>query len=408
MSAPTSHGFAVIDLETTGFAYNAKDRVCEIAVVLVDPLGRTEHSYTTLVNPQRDLGAQHVHRISARDARVAPTFDEVVGDVTELVAGRTVVAHNSTFDTHFLAAEYERAGWPIDLTPDLTLCTMRLAKQVGAPAKLAECCAHFGVPFGEGHGAAAHEALADAQATAALLAAYMQAVPTRQWWEQWLEVGSRVAWPRPPRLGTTPVRRGALEPGSDLLTSVAGSFVALDHPPAANEYLDLVDRVLVDRKISTDERRALDAMAAALGLGPAEVAQLHRHYMLGVVDAACADSLLTAEERALIIQLAGLLELRDLEVEALLARARDKVGETSADASAGLVLKPGDLVVLTGMSEARKRELTAVAQARGLVVWPGVKKGVAAVIALDPDSNSGKAKKAREYGIPVVGEGVLG
>jgi len=48
-----------------------------------------------------------------------------------------------------------------------------------------------------------------------------------------------------------------------------------------------------------------------------------------------------------------------------------------------------------------------LAEARGLVVWPGVKRGVAAVIAQEPGSNSGKARKAREYGIPVVGFGVL-
>ncbi|MCB2411486.1 hypothetical protein LGT39_01315, partial [Demequina sp. TTPB684] len=70
-------------------------------------------------------------------------------------------------------------------------------------------------------------------------------------------------------------------------------------------------------------------------------------------------------------------------------------------------LKPGDLVVFTGFPEARKGELREVAEARGLVVWPGVKKGVAAVIAQDPGSGSGKARKAREYGIPVAGEGVL-
>ena len=29
-------GFAVIDLETTGFAYNRNDRICEVAVVLLD------------------------------------------------------------------------------------------------------------------------------------------------------------------------------------------------------------------------------------------------------------------------------------------------------------------------------------------------------------------------------------
>jgi DNA polymerase-3 subunit epsilon len=29
-------GFAVIDLETTGFAYTHADRICEIAVILVE------------------------------------------------------------------------------------------------------------------------------------------------------------------------------------------------------------------------------------------------------------------------------------------------------------------------------------------------------------------------------------
>lgn len=81
-------GFAVIDLETTGFAYNNTDRVCEIGVVLVDADGCREDSWTTLVNPQRNLGAQHVHRIDATDARMAPVFADVVGDLTDLLVGR--------------------------------------------------------------------------------------------------------------------------------------------------------------------------------------------------------------------------------------------------------------------------------------------------------------------------------
>ncbi len=89
----------------TGFAYNHTDQVCEFGVVLVAPDGRREDSWTTLVNPQRDLGAQHVHRIDATEARIAPTFDRIVGDLTDLLAGRVVVAHNSAFDTSFLIAE---------------------------------------------------------------------------------------------------------------------------------------------------------------------------------------------------------------------------------------------------------------------------------------------------------------
>ena len=97
-------GFAVIDLETTGFAYNGADRICEVGVVLLDREGNREHSWTTLINPQRDLGAQHVHHIDATDARVAPRFEDVVGDLTELLAGRVLAAHNSAFDTAFLIA----------------------------------------------------------------------------------------------------------------------------------------------------------------------------------------------------------------------------------------------------------------------------------------------------------------
>jgi len=391
-------GFAVIDLETTGFAYNRNDRVCEIAVVLVDPAGRVEHRYSTLVNPGRDLGAQHVHHIDATDARVAPTFDLIVGDVTELLAGRVLVAHNSAFDTSFLVAEYGRAGWPLDLTHEQTLCTMRMASSHGLPPKLSSCCEAFGIPLTD-----AHAALADAEATAALLGAYMTRAAEHAMWREWQDFAETLTWPSPPRLATATVGRGTTSTGRSALADLAMNFVAVGEPPVGNEYLDLLGRVLADRKISADERRALGELASLLGLSAADQARLHRHYMVGIVDAALDDAHLSHDERALIIQLAQLLELSNLETEALLARAN----EMADSVDVGLQLSPGDLVVLTGMTEARKRELTVIAQARGLVVWPGVKKGVKAVIAQDPGSESGKARKAREYGIPVVDEGVL-
>jgi len=406
-------GFAVIDLETTGFAYNANDRVCEIGVVLVDADGLREHSWTTLINPQRDLGAQHIHHIDATDARLAPTFAQVVGDLTELLRGRVVAAHNATFDASFLAAEYARAGAPIALTPADALCTMRMARQYlpGVGGKLAECCGYLGISLDD-----AHRALADAEATAELLAHYVRVSGGPAAWEGWHAHAAGLAWPAMARSGVTPVLRGVASAGADDLRRLVRGFDASDLLPEAEAYLDLLDRVLLDRRISVNERRALADQATQLGLSPAGAARLHRMYMLRVVDAAVADALLTAQESAVIIQLAGLLDLADLEVEALLAEARARVGVgvggagaggSGADGGAGLVLRSGDLVVLTGMSEARKRELTAVAEARGLVVWPSVKKGVAAVIAQDPGSGSGKARKARQYGIPVVGEGVL-
>ena len=97
-------GFAVIDLETTGFAYDHTDRVCDLRL-LVAPDGRREDSWTTLVNPQRDLGAQHIHRIDATDARMAPVFADVVGDLTGLLAGRC--------RKRTTARSMHRSRWPV-------------------------------------------------------------------------------------------------------------------------------------------------------------------------------------------------------------------------------------------------------------------------------------------------------
>ncbi|WP_062381178.1 3'-5' exonuclease [Demequina pelophila] len=391
-------GFAVIDLETTGFAYKSADRICEIAVVQLDKDGRREDAYTTLVNPQRDLGAQHIHGIDATDTRVALTFDRIVGDLTGLLGGRTVVAHNASFDVRFLAAEFGRAGLPVALTPDDAVCTMKLARQLGLPAKLGDACRHFGIPLD-----GAHAALNDAEATARLLDRYRALPEVAEQWSVFAGLGAGVRWPGAPVHATAPVRRGATRPGSGLLESVVAAFDASRAAPGERAYLEVLQRVLLDRRITVAEQRDLDRAAAAASLRPADRARLHRAYMLSVVDAACDDDLLTVDERAHIVQLAGLLDLADLEVEALLAHA----GAHVTTVETARALNPGDLIVFTGLPAADKARLTAIAEARGLVVWPGVKKGVAAVIAQDPGSNSGKARKARDLGIPVMGADAL-
>ena len=60
-------------------------------------------------------------------------------------------------------------------------------------------------------------------------------------------------------------------------------------------------------------------------------------------------------------------------------------------------------VVFTGDHPRYERdELTRLATTLGLVVQPGVNKATNVVAAADPESNSGKAEKARRYGIPIV------
>src|SRR5690554_1237660 len=93
--------YAVVDVETTGLGPRT-NRIAEIAVVLVDERGEIERTWCTLINPERDLGPQHIHGISASDVLFAPTFGQVAGQLSEMLSARILVAHNVTFDLRFL------------------------------------------------------------------------------------------------------------------------------------------------------------------------------------------------------------------------------------------------------------------------------------------------------------------
>jgi len=164
--------FAVIDVETTGFAGLTDDRVIELAVVHTDPQGHITARWTTLVNPSRDPGPTWLHGIHPDELADAPHFVDLTDWLTDLLADRVVVAHNAPYDIAFLNTEYERAE--VEPPDWATLCTMELAGRLGRSDSLAleSCCAAADVPL-----ASAHTALGDAEATAKLLQAYLSQAP---------------------------------------------------------------------------------------------------------------------------------------------------------------------------------------------------------------------------------------
>jgi DNA polymerase-3 subunit epsilon len=70
-------------------------------------------------------------------------------------------------------------------------------------------------------------------------------------------------------------------------------------------------------------------------------------------------------------------------------------------------LVEGDLIVLTGDMARSRDDWQRELRERGFVPWDAVTKKVKLVAAADPDSLSGKARKARDYGIPIVSEAGL-
>lgn len=185
-------GYAVVDTETTGFSPAQGDRVLEVAVVLLDAEGRVEREWETLLNPDRGVGPQHVHGISAGEVARAPRFTEVARFLAQQFAGRLVVGHNIAFDARFLTAEFAAAGLTVPLDAGRCLCTQALARQhlPGPRRTLAVSCEQAGVVH-----SGAHSAIGDTRATAELLQYFLRRGPVPPPWRSLYDAAVLAPWP---------------------------------------------------------------------------------------------------------------------------------------------------------------------------------------------------------------------
>lgn len=338
-------GFAVVDVETTGLV-PGRDRVAEIGVVHVDPDGTVRDRWETLVNPQRDLGPQRIHGIRAEQVRHAPLFADVLPEVMRRLEGRAFVAHNARFDHRFLTAEFLRAGQEFPVVAEDVVCTMRLARAFlpGAGRSLQDCCNAFGLLLED-----AHTAGADAEATAHVLSAYLSMAPEDPVWAAALERSAATSWSVPAHAGHPGLSRA----GSDQLGSLRRRLAA----------------AWADGMLSPESVSGLYAEASRLGI-PGE-------------------------------RIDALLQ------EPVPAPAGTWPAPAGTWPASTALVAPGQRLVLTGQMGRPRHEITERLGAAGYPVHPTVTRAVALVIAADPDSLSLKARRARDYGIPVVGEDFL-
>lgn len=401
-------GYAVVDFETTGILPSYHHRVIEIGVVHVESDGMVSGRWETVVNPNRDLGPQGIHGIRAADILDAPDFADIAPDLAALLQGRVFVAHNANFDLRFLHAEFERAGYL--LNPQIpSLCTMRLAHKfgLGGSCSLAAACESFGISI-----ANAHCAGDDAFAAAQLLSSYQHASALwpgwQQFWTEWELSGSSYAYPTVPSKGVLwQTRKDASDLEQSFLKRLSARLDRDIEPGAESEYLALLDRCLLDRSISFSEGGMLVALANELGIDRNAAEKLHARYIDDLITAAWADGIVTEEERYDLERVAQALEIPTDAVAAALAAppvSNGRHSSTSLAPTNSFALNPGDTIVLTGEMSRSRSAWTEIIESRGFKTHPNVTKKVSLVAAADPDSLSGKAKKARDYGIPIVDE----
>lgn len=182
-------GWAVIDVETSGFR-PGQARVISLAVLGLAADGRVEQSVVSLLNPGVDPGPTHVHGLTSAMLEDQPQFSDIVGDVVEVLRGRTLVAHNVAFDYAFLAAEAELAN--AELPVDSVMCTVELARRLDLGIdnlRLETLAAHWGVTQER-----PHDAFDDALVLTGVLASALDRARER---DVWLPVHpvTRRRWP---------------------------------------------------------------------------------------------------------------------------------------------------------------------------------------------------------------------
>ena len=399
-------GFAAVDLETTGLSPRL-DRVVEIAVVQLDcdlsPCGE----FTTLINPGRHIGATDIHRISARDVVGAPRFEQIAPMLLDVLRGRVIVAHNVQFDLRFLDAEFARMGIGLPELP--VMCTMQLAAQClrGLPARsLAACCLAAGIPLD-----GAHAAAVDASAVARLLACYARAdnrLAAR--WARTAADAARVPWPTLPPIVAQPVTREIVAYNRThevpFLARLVQQLPRAGADVGVESYLAVLDTVLEDRRVTATEAESLRDLAVSLGVGADALIAAHQMYLRALAVAAWADGIITDAEYADLGEVARLLGFPANAVEIELAAARGAAPQMTVSVN-GRELHAGDAVCITGDTATPRDELEARATAAGLRVTSAVSRKTRLVVAADPDTESTKARRARELGIPLIAEQVF-
>lgn len=181
--------YAIVDIETTG-GYAASHGITEIAIFIHDG-NRVVETYHTLINPHQIIPLHITALTGISNAMVAsaPSFEEVAGEIYQLLHDKIFIAHSVNFDFSFVKHQLKHAGFDLAVKK---LCTVRLSRKTfpGMPSySLGNICRSLGIQIEN-----RHRAGGDAAATVQLFEKilsfngmqHIDAMLRRSSAEQWL------------------------------------------------------------------------------------------------------------------------------------------------------------------------------------------------------------------------------
>jgi len=157
-----SHSFVAIDFETA-----IGHHICSVGIVTVEN-GEIIEEYHALIQPPNNEYSWHniqVHGITEDDTRFEPNFRAIYPEIKKRLNGKTIVAHNESFDRGVLLKTMKDFNIPHDdiIMAEKWECTLRIYRRKGyKPARLNACCKVHNIPLKH------HDALSDARGCAKL------------------------------------------------------------------------------------------------------------------------------------------------------------------------------------------------------------------------------------------------
>ena len=137
--------WVAIDFETANEKYSS---ACALGIAIVEH-GRIIKRASWLIRPRElyfNYYNTYIHGITKEDVKDKPQFNELWGEFKPFLEGKTVIAHNASFDMGVLRHLLDESGIPY---PEVHyFCTRVLAKKVWPTLnsyRLNMISAHFGI-----------------------------------------------------------------------------------------------------------------------------------------------------------------------------------------------------------------------------------------------------------------------
>lgn len=192
--------------------------------------------------------------------------------------------------------------------------------------------------------------------------------------------------------------------------------VSDDSDSEISEYFAILDKVLEDRRVTENEGNQLLELALEAGLSRSAVIDAHKKYMLDLCRIAWDDGIITDSEIRDIEDVRHLLQISDDDFLNVFEQAETeyKTGSKPRKPDTRQAELNGKTICFTGTmlcrinGEIASRNLAQrIASERGLQITDSCTRKLDILVTSDPDSMSGKAKKARKYGVRIIAEPVF-